>query len=408
MTIRTSFSVPPDIASGLLNGTLTRRGGVIQEPSGKIVTWLRENNPEHMAPCQLVKPGSVISNSLAMTGSVASVLNLGATVAFGVAAIFGLSKVNRKLDEIVKNIDKLQWTVELGFMTTIEALDRIEGWLTTSILATLRSAADRAWTAQMLEPGSSKREIRLENAYSDVDKASAHLLQSSCSQMKTIAADFLGATPGSRIRRAIQKDSLSLLAEIRLTLRALDLKLNLLAETGTPSEAANSILDSIKDVREGFCSMMVAFLGCCSSKTKKGQTPAYPLLMHPDLLVVYPMKRIGQWAANFDNVFAHDAASVNDKMREMRLMPEITYGQLPSGAEEEMQLFPNQVDGIWEDLDRLEGHAIEFKNYELIAKDIHEYRSQMKLPLGSEELDGKGLIFLTADNKGDSVVPKSV
>jgi len=89
-------------------------------------------------------------------------------------------------------------------------------------------------------------------------------------------------------------------------------------------------------------------------------------------------------------------------------MPEITYGQLPSGAEEEMQLFPNQVDGIWEDLDRLEGHAIEFKNYELIAKDIHEYRSQMELPLGSEELDGKGLIFLTADNKGDSVVPKSV
>ena len=111
-TMQLTFDVPPKIRDGLALGEYYRTGGVIRDAAehtgGQIVMHLREISATPLSNSQF-------PNFLGMAGNVCSVLNLGATVAFGVAILHKLGKMDKKLNLILDNIDKLQWTVDMGF-----------------------------------------------------------------------------------------------------------------------------------------------------------------------------------------------------------------------------------------------------------------------------------------------------
>ena len=139
-----------------------RNGGVIQKVAGSgqggdIVCWLREVASSPVSNGQLMS-GLKTLTAISTVGAVASVLNLGATIAFGVMTLNRLKKIDQKLD-------KLQWTVELGFAQSLSYLNEILKHHEADILGKAKTAAEMAWTAQFYAPDDSGRIAMLRDAY---------------------------------------------------------------------------------------------------------------------------------------------------------------------------------------------------------------------------------------------------
>lgn len=111
-----------------------------------------------------MKNNPFLPNTLGMAGSVASILNLGATVCFGMKILKKLGSVEQKMDRFEQKTDHLQWTVELGFASVLNQLDKLAEYHEAEIIAELKTAAELSWTAQFLEPDSQQRIFRTEQA----------------------------------------------------------------------------------------------------------------------------------------------------------------------------------------------------------------------------------------------------
>lgn len=97
--------MPVKIAGGVATGSLKRLGSVVREAgSGQIVTHLRE---AALQPQRLVGP----SEMLLGFGAVSSIINLGATVAFGVATLHKLNKIDAKLERMEDSLGRIEGTV---------------------------------------------------------------------------------------------------------------------------------------------------------------------------------------------------------------------------------------------------------------------------------------------------------
>ncbi len=112
-----TFFIPPHIAKGLLDGTLIRRGGVIQDNAGRVVMWLKE----------IPSPASFISAStqtLLAIGSVSSMLTLGVSV-IGFAVIYQkVQALENRLSELQEAVKETNEKIELGFYANfLAALD---------------------------------------------------------------------------------------------------------------------------------------------------------------------------------------------------------------------------------------------------------------------------------------------
>ncbi len=174
--VKTYLEMPEKITCGLVHGTLKRTGSVVREHlSGKIVAHLREASlmPQHIL--------ETTQSTLLGFNAVPSLLNLGATVAFGFATILKLNKisralvesdrnlgkinrklyeVDRKLAEIQGQLGQIQWSIDCVYTIARSAwLESIEirQILGDSIHAELLTASDLAQKAQLLEPDSNKR-----------------------------------------------------------------------------------------------------------------------------------------------------------------------------------------------------------------------------------------------------------
>jgi hypothetical protein len=113
--IRTTFDLSDKIASGIARNKYVRMGGVVREAAGKrIVQHLREASTSPQALGRVTCGGI---NSLLKFGNVASILNLGATVAFGIATFRKLDKIDSRLDETDRKLEKVAWTVERVYET---------------------------------------------------------------------------------------------------------------------------------------------------------------------------------------------------------------------------------------------------------------------------------------------------
>ena len=128
------LDIPDEVIAKLATGEYKRVGGVIQDKDGRIVMWLKEGCLSPSSPKEL--PTGLPSNMgdmLKLTGAAASILNLGATIAFGMETLSRLEKIDgkldiivEKLDELGRKIDKIQWSVDIGFANTFQSLEYLK------------------------------------------------------------------------------------------------------------------------------------------------------------------------------------------------------------------------------------------------------------------------------------------
>ena len=179
-----NFGLPEQVAAKLVTGEYNRVGGVIQDAQGRVACWLRETSPfplspDQMSPCLPNNAHQILN----MAGSVGSVLNLGATVAFGAATLSKLGEMDGKLNVIVaklgeleRKVDRVQWSVDIGFANTLQSLELLKEYQEIEIAGALNSAAGLAWSCQFLEPGSTQRTMRIEQAFASATQATEKLL----------------------------------------------------------------------------------------------------------------------------------------------------------------------------------------------------------------------------------------
>src|SRR5205807_2380603 len=138
MKLEPMFNLPDKIVGGLVKGEVVRHGGVLHQvaaagssagkvvawmgeagsSAGKVVAWMREAHSAPVVPASLALGLNQVGSLLGLVGSVSSVLNLGATIGFGAAALRKFAQIEKRLHEIEGKIDRLQWTIELGFANT--------------------------------------------------------------------------------------------------------------------------------------------------------------------------------------------------------------------------------------------------------------------------------------------------
>lgn len=171
-----TFDIPAKILAGLINGSLVRRGGVIQDASGQVVMWLRELGGAGVAaastsPLPSIDPVTGMLN-LAMSGvnagismkgfaavtqqlnqmqgmlnicTASSMLSLGVS-AIGFAAISNkLSELENRLKAVQAAIEKLDRKVDLSFYANFRAaLDLANNAFSMSYKDNRRSSALKA------------------------------------------------------------------------------------------------------------------------------------------------------------------------------------------------------------------------------------------------------------------------
>jgi hypothetical protein len=92
------FDIPASLEQGLASGNLIRRGGVIQQPDGQIVAWLREFSQQERPSNQWLPDGLRQQASSLMTGQIISLA----------VAIAGMSAIMHRVDQLSGQIETLK------------------------------------------------------------------------------------------------------------------------------------------------------------------------------------------------------------------------------------------------------------------------------------------------------------
>jgi len=252
MTITQHLECPENVLMGLIRGKYSREGGTIREAaSGRIVTLLREANLSPMRAIDLVP--SNLCKILQLASAATSLLNLGATVGFGIATLRRLNAIKEQLGRIEHRLDEIKWVVELSFLHTLQVLRIAEGLqqiLEQKILTDLESAAELADGAQDFEPGSPQRINRLENALTLATTASRYLLTRSVEEMSRLGDEF------SKMRRARYRqlgnlpEAAKVLQRFRHTCLAVSLKATIEADAGGVTRAGKSLAKDHQKLEE--------------------------------------------------------------------------------------------------------------------------------------------------------------
>ena len=277
MNTQISFEIPESIAAGLALGKYERVGGVIRDASnGQVVTWLRETavsplNPNNLANTLPSHAGKLLS----MTGGVASILNLGATVAFGITTLkklesietnlvhtnakldnlsYGLNQANAKLDilnqksdiiisklgELNQRLKNFEWSVDIGFINTFQALEDIKQYQEIELAGELNSAASIAWSCQFLEPNSVQRITRIENAFHTISNVKEKLLLHTANDMQQ-AIEWMQDYRLENADFNIDESVIKTLYRLRQTIAACSLAATISAEAGDLYSAENKL-----------------------------------------------------------------------------------------------------------------------------------------------------------------------
>lgn len=402
------LDIPDHIVGKLATGTLERVGGVVREPTtGKVVMWLRETSPCPIDSRSLPIKGP--NRFLGLAGHAASILNLGATVAFGTATLAKLSKIEEhlgvmdaKLDELRQRAQKLQWTVELGFANTLSALTAISFNQEIELVGELNSAASLAWSCQFLEPGSQQRVNRIENALHTSSNVKEKLLLHARQEMET-ACEEIEKTRKDNYSFAFDDKVLNALLRLRQAIAASSLCASISAEADS-LYAASSILSKELQI---FRSL---FNNAVKTSLDSRQT-AYATLLSPEYSEFMPAARVDSWARKYDG----KSGGLLDVLDASRLdsaptsTPSSLVGlfgiKLAAGAAANLSYstnigsrrvmeeqrnrgksdlagtlaFVDLIDGIDLDLDRLLGYQAEYKAGSDRNIGIHEYRESFRL-----------------------------
>ncbi|MCW5790250.1 MAG: hypothetical protein KIT72_07510 [Polyangiaceae bacterium] len=436
MKIATRFEVPPDIAARLITGELVRRGGVIQyaghtRNAGKVKAWLREASPGPSEPAEL---GGNVGRALGLIGSVPSILNLGATVGFGVATLHKLNKLNGK-------VDRLQSTVDIGFHLMVESLGaltqnqeqlglKLEEKLYGQVLAKLRAAAGDMEDLAYDSPGRLERLVNILGRTSDVAEELISAAEAECQ----VLAESFNLCSSGRAKLDISTGDLEKMAKLRVAASAAAQRAYVLAELGQPSAAAKGLSAATRRLHSALLAVGKAIF--------QGQMVYDDLLNHFWPTVGVTPARVGMWADRFDpetgglegilrelQEMAAQAGPLDAGPGISRLLARIFERSSPGieamikacetasssgitpidahlvwsqGARENAPRFFDMLDGAWEDIDRLDGHVVEYDEMDRRKLRVSEYAQKLRVDLDGVP-DGAEIVLMIAKDEDDLI-----
>ncbi|QTA90699.1 hypothetical protein [Desulfonema magnum] len=412
MELKTVFDIPDHIYAGILKGKYVRTGGVIQgaagtPEAGNVVMWLREISSGPLPSDSLMKSSPFLPNALGMAGSVASILNLGATVCFGIKILKKLGSVEQKMDHldqktdhlqqttelgfasvlnqlgaIEQKADHLQWTVELGFASVLNQLDRLAEYHEAEIIAELKTAAELSWTAQFLEPDSQQRIFRIEQALAMAAKSLEKLTVLAKNSLNDNIENF---RRGAMLRNA-DESVISNLQRLRQAILALSLRASIHAEAGDFKSCSQRLENLHREFKSLFIEFGHAFF------RGRGKGLIYDDLLNKSWKGVISPQRVDIWSRRFDRktkgIFniLEEFRGTNVTMTSIDKDRPWAYSTMKN-----IPVFCDLLDGIYEDLERLEGHLAEYKNAASQDLSVHEYRKMLEIKEIQEE---ENLAFL--------------
>jgi len=400
-------------------------------------------------------------SALQLAGNVASIVNLGATVAFGVATLRKLGKMEEKQD--------------LGFsLMFVEFHKLAEGQ------ARIEGQIDQKFHEQVLDKLSSARrdmETTLDDQHRGpllaavlgrTSEAYESLLRDVSTRTRAVAESFRNKTVG-RAKLALTESDLLAMQRFRLLASAAGQRARVLAEAGRPDEAAQFLRTETEHMRE-------VLLRPVGEACFQGERLWDELLQHYWPSVGITPARLGIWAERFDpdtgslagiiaQLQASAATATPYGMTHLRegdwgwgggyngtkadgeslpisqllgkdgiklrwgrhdfLLDGTTQSQLVRilseaatphrthidsnvlWTEEQKKNVPaffDLLDGAWEDIDRLEGHAVEYWEMARRGLRVAEYGQRLRV---DSVPDGVRVVFMTDDDELDEEEPQA-
>ena len=414
------LDIPDEVIAKLATGEYKRVGGVIQGKDSRIVMWLKEGDLSPSSPKELPTGlPSYVGNMLKLTGATASILNLGATIAFGVATLSRLEKIDRKLDVIVEKldelghkIDKVQWSVDIGFANTFQSLEYLKKYQEVELAGQLNSAVNLAWSCQFIEPGSNQRIMRIEQALAKSSDVVEKLLLHTEIEMNK-AIEWMEQKRRDSSDYAIDDSVIQALFRFRQTCLACSVNASINAEAGDTYAVSKKLK---KDQAKLFKLLYQLVNLCINSSNNK----AYKALLDKSMLELMPIERLGLWIERFDSgktlnnvieLLRKDGFASDSRVASAPAFADLggLFGTLGgvdlalkgdglSGTDDlilkNTKSFFDLVDGVYEDLERLKGYSLEYETMHSMNLSIHEYREMLQI---NELQEGRKLIFILAD-----------
>lgn len=403
------LEIPDEINRKLATGECKRIGGVIiEEKTGKVVTWLRETSPEAMKEVPKV-PNSKL-DYLGTIGHIASIINLGATVAFGFKTLEKLDQIDEKLDIIIAKLEELnnrikhlQWTVEVGFANTLQALEVNKRHHEFQISGDLSGAANVAWSCQFLEPNSHQRITRIENAYNTVTTAKETILlhtnEEVCNAIKWIESKDI-----EDHNFIFDENVIKSLYRLQQAIVACSLQASISSE-------ANDLFAASSQLKMDYTRLYSLFIEIVKIFFDKGAS-VYRVLLGESCANFMSAERLGVYAEQF-LLDTNNLAGIIELLRKEGFPDKELVSQASSndtgggpymaatsvlgasfiiahtlqvneddGASNQtygLIDFFDLIDGIAIDLDKLNGHGEEYKAASELNLTVHEYRDLLCL-----------------------------
>lgn len=421
MPYSVQFEPPTSAIAGLVTGKLHRVGALIKDSNtGRIVHVMRESGAVPSSSTLLAQglPGQ-LQQALGLACPAVSMLNLGATVAFGAATLHKLNKIDKKLDQISEKLDvveakidelsakvqKIAWAVDVGFASTLRALGILERFAEADIIGQLTAGAQAAWSCQFLEPGGPQRMMRIEHALSQVGAATERLAFVTYAELEAAREGILK----SRTKKPSLKvgdDVIKGLMRLRQLSVACSIRANIMAETGDLYAATALTKGHSKRLNELLTEIGKAYLNV-------GKFDVYRQLISPSLADSIPTSRLDYWTNRFDpeiggafglmdalrreNAFGSGQESeaydeISDPIMKGLFAGLSAVGQMASESKKEIK--PNKkvktaapavigffdlMDSCWEDVDRLSGYALEMEFASNNSDSWQSYRESLML-----------------------------
>lgn len=321
--LRPTLVLADGIRAGLATGEMQFSGGIVQWAAGtprhgQVVAWLRETNLQPAPPSILARALGPLSKILYIGGAVASVLNLGATIAFGVNTSRRLEQLESTVKDgtrqLKAHVDALSWTLDHGLRNMATEVDKLRQQLQSiaddqelTRWTCLQDASRIAWNAQAFQPGSSKRGQLLQIAYGQASPIAAYKLDRAelCAKL---LCELLVSHRGSPSRlRAITKEHVASVQALRQASLASALRAAIEADFMSPGIAAQTVAADAKRL-----SAIVMAVGRAFVRGSNVDEPAH-CFVYDDLLQAchrdaFPFERVMRLAARFDPIIRDPAA----------------------------------------------------------------------------------------------------
>lgn len=398
------LEIPNDVAGRIATGELERVGGVVRDrSSGKVVMWLRETTASPMNPEQF--PMTKLNELLRIGGHSASILNLGATVAFGVATLKKLSRIegkidvmNSKLDELNQKMQKLQWTVELGFANTLQALEGIKQYQEVELAGELNSAASLAWSCQFLEPNSNQRMTRIENALHTASNVKEKLLIHAQQEVSRATEKILERRK-TDCGFSFEDEIVISMFRLRQAVAATALCASISAESDDLYTAGSKLGKELELLGNLHLALGQAALN--------SDEKVYRVLLSAEFSDLMPVTRIDSWSKRYDKN-ENGLFGAMDLFRRNTESPAPQFGAFWGGGglygrriadnaiNANTSKFVDLLDGIDSDINRLCGYQAEYKVGSDLGLNIQQYRDLFRI---DEVPDRDAILFLAVSSE---------